>query len=73
MQENVTEDYIEHFKEENSRDIDMVKRELKELVEQVELRDDNALQQGALKLGVLLNQKIIIDSYKYEKGEDQIN
>lgn len=69
MQENVKEEYIEHFKEENSRDIELIKRELKELVEQVSLRDDIALQQGALKLGVLLNQKIIIDSYKYEKGD----
>lgn len=67
--EHMTEDYLEYCRKENDRDLNMIRKELKELFGQVSLRDDIALQQDALKLGALLNQKIMIDSYTYKGGD----
>lgn len=47
-----------------------VKKSLQSLIGQINLRDDAELQQNALKLSVLLNQKIIIDSYGYKEEKD---
>lgn len=68
--ENVTEDYVECLKEENENDINIIMKELKVLFGQTVLRDNKAIEQDALQFGVLLNQKVIIDTYTYEKGED---
>lgn len=65
--ENVSEDLLTYYKEENDRNMAFVKKSLQSLIGQIDLRDDAELQQNALKLSVLLNQKIIIDSYGYKE------
>lgn len=68
--ENVTEDYVEYLKEENENAINIITKELKVLLGQTVLRDNKAIEQNALRFGVLLNQKVIIDSYTYKKDKD---
>lgn len=61
--ENVSADTLDICKEENDRNIELVKKSMIDLFGQVNLIDDKELGQNALKLGVLLNQKAIIDAY----------
>ena len=70
LPENVSEDYLAAYEEENERDMEMIKKELKEFLAQNANRDDRAIKQDALQLGALINQKIFIDSYKYKEGEE---
>lgn len=69
--ENVSEDLLTYYKEENDRNVAFVKKSLQSLFGQINMRDDTKLQQNALQLSVLLNQKIMIDSYinREEKKE----
>lgn len=66
--ENVTEDYLAYYKEDNDRNIAFIRKSLQELFGQIDLRDDIELQQNALQFSALLNQKIIIDAYTYRGG-----
>lgn len=68
--ENVSEDLLTYYKEENDRNMAFVKKSLQSLIGQIDLRDDAELQQNARKLSVLLNQKIIIDSYQYKEEKE---
>ena len=65
--ENVSEDLLTYYKEENDRNMAFVKKSLQSLIGQIDLRDDAELQQSALQLSVLLNQKIVLDSYQYKE------
>ena len=65
--ENVSEDLLTYYKEENDRNVAFVKKSLQSLFGQINMRDDTKLQQNALQLSVLLNQKIMIDSYTYRE------
>ncbi len=66
--ENVSEDKLSYYKEENDRNMAFVRKSLQNLFGQITLRDDTELKQNALQLSVLLNQKIIIDAYTYKGG-----
>ena len=68
--ENVSEDLLTYYKEENDRNMAFVKKSLQSLIGQIDMRNDAELQQSALKLSVLLNQKIIIDSYQYKEEKE---
>lgn len=68
--ENVTEDYLTYYKEENDKNMAFVKSSLHLLFKQLSLINETELQQNALKLSVLLNQKMIIDSYGYKEEKD---
>lgn len=68
--ENVSEDLLTYYKEENDRNMAFVKKSLQSLIGQIDLRNDAELQQNARKLSVLLNQKIIIDSYQYKEEKE---
>lgn len=70
LAENVSESYLDRYREENEKDIQMIKTELKGLLGQITQRDELSIRQDALQLGALLNQKIFIDSYTYMKGEE---
>ena len=70
LPENISEDYLTYYEEENERDMEMIKRELKEFLAQTTNIDGRAIKQDALQLGALINQKIFIDSYRYKKGEE---
>ena len=63
--ENVSEDLLTYYKEENDRNMAFVKKSLQSLIGQIDMRNDAELQQNALQLSVLLNQKIVLDSYQY--------
>lgn len=65
--ENVSEDLLTYYKEENDRNVAFVKKSLQSLFGQITMRDDAKLQQNALQLSVLLNQKIVLDSYEYKE------
>ncbi len=66
--ENVSEDKLSYYKEENDRNMAFVRKSLQNLFGQITLRDDTELKQNASQLSVLLNQKIIIDAYTYKGG-----
>lgn len=68
--ENVTENYITYYKEENDRNMTFVKKSMQTLFGQLSLINETELQQNARKLSVLLNQKIIIDSYGYKEEKE---
>ncbi|MDE6566314.1 MAG: hypothetical protein K2K70_01105, partial [Lachnospiraceae bacterium] len=65
--ENVSEDLLIYYKEENDRNVAFIKKSLQSLFGQINMRDDTELRQNALQLSVLLNQKIMIDSYTYRE------
>lgn len=65
--ENVSEDLLSFYKEENDRNMAFVKKSLQTLFGQITLRDDAKMKQDAIQLSVLLNQKIMIDSYQYKE------
>lgn len=68
--ENVSEDLLTYYKEENDRNMAFVKKSLQSLIGQMDLRDDAGLQQSALQLSVSLNQKIVLDSYQYKEEKE---
>lgn len=68
--ENVSEEQINFYREENDRNVAFVKKSLQSLFGQVGMRDDIKLQQNALQFSALLNQKIMIDSYRYREEKD---
>lgn len=70
LPENISKDCLTFYEEENERDMEMIKKELKEFLAQTTNRDDRTIKQDALQLGALINQKIFIDSYKYKEGEE---
>lgn len=65
--ENVTEDCLACYKEENDRNIAFIRKSLQNLFGQMSLMDEAGLKQNALQLSVLLNQKIVLDSYAYRE------
>ena len=67
--ENVSEDLLSFYKEENDRNMAFVKKSLQTLFGQITLRDDAEIKQDAIQLSVLLSQKIMIDSYRYREGK----
>lgn len=68
--ENVSEDQLNFYKEENDRNKAFVQKSLQNLFGQTSLINETELQQNALKFSVLLNQKIMIDSYRYREEKD---
>lgn len=69
--ENVSEDLLSFYKEENDRNMAFVKKSLQTLFGQITLRDDAKMKQDAIQLSVLLNQKIMIDSYRYREEKKE--
>ena len=69
--ENVSEDLLIYYKEENDRNMVFVKKSLRTLFGQITLRDDTKIKQDAIQLSVLLNQKIMIDSYRYREEKKE--
>ena len=69
--ENVSEDLLNFYKEENDRNMAFVKKSLQTLFGQITLRDDTKIKQDAIQLSVLLNQKIMIDSYRYREEKKE--
>lgn len=69
--ENVSEDLLSFYKEENDRNMAFVKKSLQTLFGQITLRDDAEIKQDAIQLSVLLSQKIMIDSYRYREEEKE--
>lgn len=65
--ENVSEDQLAYYKKENDRNMAFVKKSLQNLFRQLTMRDDKKMKQDALQLSVLLNQKIVLDSYRYRE------
>ena len=70
VQEMLGQAEVYVYEEENERDMEMIKRELKAFLAQTTNIDGRAIKQDALQLGALINQKIFIDSYRYKKGEE---
>jgi len=68
--ENVTEDQLNFYKEENDRNRAFVQKSLQNLFGQTSLINETELQQNAFKFSVLLNQKIMIDSYRCREEKD---
>ncbi len=68
--ENVSEDQLNFYKEENDRNMAFIKKSLQNLFGQTSLINETQLQQNAFKFSVLLNQKIMIDSYRYREEKD---
>lgn len=69
--ENVSEDLLSFYKEENDRNMAFVKKSLQTLFGQITLRDDAEIKQDAIQLSVLLSQKIMIDSYRYREEKKE--
>lgn len=69
--ENVSEDQLAYYKEENDRNMAYVKKSLQRLFGQITMRDDAKMKQNALQLSVLLNQKIVLDSYRYREEKKE--
>lgn len=65
--ENISEEQLTYYKEENDKNTAFVKKTLQSLFGQITMRDDVKIKQNALQLSVLLNQKIMIDSYLYRE------
>lgn len=68
--ENVSEDQLNYYKEENDRNKAFIQKSLQNLFGQTSLINETELQQNAFKFSVLLNQKIMIDSYRYREEKD---
>ena len=66
----MSEDLLTYYKEENDRNMAFVKKSLQNLIGQIDLRNDAELQQSALQLSVLLNQKIVLDTYQYKEEKE---